>query len=406
MTIEFSCQGCQYLFKVPDTMAGKKGKCPKCGAITPIPTASGSPISAAPPPPPPLVGPDDRNLDDRGPDDYDDQPRRRRKKGGKGLIIGLSVGGAVLLLGIGGFLWWWLSSSGLSSDDAKFMPAGSKVIASAKVDEFLSSSAWKDIKKEFPKLAEMETDVGKKFPISLNDIDRVVVGADPEKEEFMVVMRFKKAVKASDIESKIPGEPKFKDTKVGKYTMREAEESGPVPLAYCQVDSKLIVAGTPSALKSALEKDKKPQFSSVMENALKDTDFGKTFAMAMDLKGLSKAKGGIPGLNNIPGMGMMGGMGGGPPGVDGMGISIKVSSSISGEAVMVCQDASTASKMRDEAKKSLSEQKKDMSKMQPEQKEVINSVSIGGSGTNVKFSASVKTATFISAIKPFAGMMR
>ena len=53
MTIEFNCEGCQYHFKVPDSMAGKKGKCPKCGAITSIPysSTSAAPVTAAPRPP-------------------------------------------------------------------------------------------------------------------------------------------------------------------------------------------------------------------------------------------------------------------------------------------------------------------------------------------------------------------
>ncbi len=126
MTIEFSCGGCQYPFRVSDSLAGKKGKCPKCGEISPIPMASvGSPISAVPPPPRPVVrakDPDDRDrdrdYDDRRRDDYDDEPaprRKRNKKSKTGLIIGLTVGGVVLLAGIGLGLYFLLGPSGLSA---------------------------------------------------------------------------------------------------------------------------------------------------------------------------------------------------------------------------------------------------------------------------------------------------
>ena len=55
MTIAVSCQ-CGQRFSVKEELAGKKGKCPKCGTIFRIPSASSSPppppLSSVPPPPP------------------------------------------------------------------------------------------------------------------------------------------------------------------------------------------------------------------------------------------------------------------------------------------------------------------------------------------------------------------
>lgn len=51
MAIEFTCPGCLQLFRTPEQTAGKKGKCPHCGAVFTITAAASStasaPVSAA-----------------------------------------------------------------------------------------------------------------------------------------------------------------------------------------------------------------------------------------------------------------------------------------------------------------------------------------------------------------------
>src|SRR5688500_12017991 len=57
MPIEVSCRSCAGQFRVPDTAAGKKIRCPKCKGAIDVPAAS-APPPAAPefvPPPPPAV---------------------------------------------------------------------------------------------------------------------------------------------------------------------------------------------------------------------------------------------------------------------------------------------------------------------------------------------------------------
>ncbi|MBX7168251.1 MAG: trypsin-like peptidase domain-containing protein [Pirellulales bacterium] len=50
MAIAVKCQGCQYAFAVKDELAGKRGKCPKCGAIFQVPQAMKKPGPTAPRP--------------------------------------------------------------------------------------------------------------------------------------------------------------------------------------------------------------------------------------------------------------------------------------------------------------------------------------------------------------------
>jgi hypothetical protein len=437
MTIEFNCEGCQFLFRVPDTMAGRKGRCPKCGAITPIPDApAASPVSADLPPARPAPGPrtdyDDRgrdDYDDRGRDDYDDQPRRRRKKKSKkGLILGLSIGAALLLLvGVGLAVYFiWFAASGLG-DDAKYMPSNSKLIMSVKVEELLTSKVWKDLKKEFPALDAGEAMANGQSPVALADIERITIGGDPAGDEFVVVLRLKKPVKAADYEGKLPGNignVTFKDKKAGKYTMREPEDDS-FDLAYCQVDPKLVLFGNPKGLKAVLERDKPAKFNSVIENALKETDFSRTFAMVIDAKAVGGPAPGFvpPPPQGVPKRGGKGafwegfeqgfrqGAGGFNPlaamGVDGMGFSVKVSSDVAVKMTFVFKDSSTASKMRNDMQKGLREVKRNpgMGGAPPEAQEIANSASVGGSGVNVTLAATVKLKTILSLVNRMKGMM-
>lgn len=52
--IEFRCGNCNVKIRTPDEFAGRKGKCPKCGAyiVTPGPGGNGGATAAAPKPPP------------------------------------------------------------------------------------------------------------------------------------------------------------------------------------------------------------------------------------------------------------------------------------------------------------------------------------------------------------------
>jgi hypothetical protein len=45
MPIEFRCTSCQQQLRVPDESAGRNAKCPKCGAVAVVPSASVAPLS-------------------------------------------------------------------------------------------------------------------------------------------------------------------------------------------------------------------------------------------------------------------------------------------------------------------------------------------------------------------------
>jgi len=57
MPIEFSCSQCDKPLRVPDSSAGKKAKCPACGALMPVPLSS-TPVAAPSKPAAAKKGPD------------------------------------------------------------------------------------------------------------------------------------------------------------------------------------------------------------------------------------------------------------------------------------------------------------------------------------------------------------
>jgi len=50
MAIRVECDGCGAVMNVQDSMAGRRGKCPKCGATIAVPAAGGQPAGGTPEP--------------------------------------------------------------------------------------------------------------------------------------------------------------------------------------------------------------------------------------------------------------------------------------------------------------------------------------------------------------------
>jgi hypothetical protein len=74
MPIEFHCAACNKMLRVPDETAGKKAKCPNCGAVMPIPEAA--PPKETAPWPPEETGPSPSDEDDEYKVAPLDQPAR------------------------------------------------------------------------------------------------------------------------------------------------------------------------------------------------------------------------------------------------------------------------------------------------------------------------------------------
>ncbi|MCS6863655.1 MAG: hypothetical protein RMJ56_01500 [Gemmataceae bacterium] len=157
MSIPIVCSGCQAKLNAPDTAAGKKVKCPKCGTVVPVAAFVGFEVVEEEPPPPavapatatpavraaakpvvvsldddddePPSRPKARARQRAADDDFDDDVKPKRKKktadqaGGVSLarhIIGAVV--LVILLGVAGYIFYDKFGK---KDDAETTPASS-----------------------------------------------------------------------------------------------------------------------------------------------------------------------------------------------------------------------------------------------------------------------------------------
>jgi hypothetical protein len=146
MPIVVTCPGCPTKLSAPDSAAGKQIRCPKCGAVAPVPNlipAEEVPVVEAkvtPPKPKPKpveaeaveeerprkrVSRRDEDDDDKPPrkkkrryddddDDYDHDHRRPRRKsgGGGGMVAVIVIGGLLLLAGVGAAVYFLTGKGG------------------------------------------------------------------------------------------------------------------------------------------------------------------------------------------------------------------------------------------------------------------------------------------------------
>src|SRR5262249_9486050 len=83
-----------------------------------------------------------------------------------------------------------------------------------------------------------------------------------------------------------------REGKVGRYSLYEGQGD-----AFCVAEKKVVLFGKPETLRKVLTRDKEPQLSANMKAALKEADFSSTFAVALDVKGMTQKGGGPPGRN-------------------------------------------------------------------------------------------------------------
>jgi phage FluMu protein Com len=404
MTIAFQCSGCGVTLKVPDTSAGRRGKCPKCATVNLIPAVGGQ-VQTAPPTPraapraaKPAPAPD---VPDEGEEAGAPPEPRPRRKGAKKrrsrmmLFVGLGCGGALLLLclgvGAGVGIWWYTSSP--IGDELTYMPGNCEVLASIRVDQLLASDAYKQIEKEVPQLKQAVAggDAEKEMGLQLSNIERVVIGgALGNRDKPVVVVRTKQAVKAEDMVGKIKGKS-FTGTKVGSYTLYES--GGATGDGFCVAKKNLVLFGTSAALRLVLQRDKKPDFPAGLSAAMKEADFSKTIAVAVAPLQTSGAP--APPLGGFP---MGGAMAfGQSKEVDGVVIQAKVASDISLSFLVLCKDAATATA----TKKKLDEElpKLKTNPMVPADLKSALDIKSSVSGRKLTATMEIKVAPLIKAVK-------
>lgn len=98
------CPACNASLRVPESLFGKRVKCPKCEGMFVAATDAPAAYPTLPPPSAPAYEELDRPYQDDGEDDFD-RPRRRRRRTQGGAVTAIAVvnfvlGGLVLLCGV------------------------------------------------------------------------------------------------------------------------------------------------------------------------------------------------------------------------------------------------------------------------------------------------------------------
>ena len=239
-------------------------------------------------------------------------PRAKLLAGKRTLVLGVGGGTAVVLL-LALTFWMFSGPGGVSkngggvsaaatgvSGPMRYLPNDCLLVATANIDELMSSSLYQQMKKDLPSLEDGERNLEQEIGIAPSNISRITlaVGGKANSNDAVVVLAIglKTAISAADVKSKNKVQPyqkdvKYEETQVGSVTLFEetyrlagkaGREHG---TAFCMPESTLIVECSKlDVLKKVVERGKPPDFSEAMQNAMSETDFSKTLAFAVNVK--------------------------------------------------------------------------------------------------------------------------
>ncbi len=183
--------------------------------------------------------------------------------------------------------------------EAKFLPDNCQMVGVVRVEQLLTSDAFRLLEKESPLIARQQKAIAANLPLPLDQIDRIVLGGPVtgEGEGVFVVHTRKKIVPENVVWSKT-GFDLPSTVKVGNYELhRRRNES------YSIVADDLLVVGKELALRLVLTRDREPMFSAGLDAALKEADLSVTVAFALDVASVRVARRGDP-VPFIPGLQM------------------------------------------------------------------------------------------------------
>lgn len=411
MPISISCTGCGQGYKVPDNAAGKATKCRKCGTVVNIPKTSAlasKPMAPAEAPPA-----DAFNFS------VDDPPNiasvKKRRKGKKGLILALFglmfLFFGCCLLPAGGVLgiMYLPQAAGikamiLGGDQAmKYMPDDPQIIVSARLRDVADSELWAQIKKEVPddltaKYNETMAEAG----LNADDMERSLTGINVNTQDFCNVTLFKKPVDVQKfLQAKPNKDKKFKEVKVGKYTVYEEETSNNQPqllgpnflqtTAYCTPEPKVLLMGSSKSVEAVLNRNKLPELSETMKATLKQADMKKALAVAVDVKAIkAKNQKNFEVASKLKGADK----------IDAAVLTITVKSDVVVDATVICEDDASAESLRKAVEGMIALAGGFMGPEVPsEVKDTINNVKFTNSGKTMLANVVVKGSDIVNGIQ-------
>ncbi len=441
MPIQFVCPGCNKQHKAPPEFAGRQARC-SCGAVLVVPALASPPPTATPPGfagVPPAAAPHASSVPtsavagptDPAPWGFESvkpakpavklAPLTKFLADQRKLVVGVGAGiGAIVLLAL--ILWMFLGRSGIS-EATRYLPNDCLIVGTSNVDELLRSSIYQQMKKDLPNVEagerKMEQDMGI-APANISRITFAVGGKlnTPDDADAVVIIRLKKAVAAADLQSTKKDDAfrkdfKYEEVKIGSITAFEeryrfafgdAKAERMHGEAFCLPESTLVVICPKlETLKKILERGKSPQFSEEMQNALNETNFSKTLALAVNVKGLAGnlPPGSLPNAEALKEF---------TENVLGLAVDASLDSSkATVNATILCKDAKHAEdvkKILDAAQVAMRSYAKKAPGMPSEAADTIDAVKFSLSGANVKGSMQASLEPLSKWIKEQAGQTK
>ena len=447
MSIEFVCASCNKLHHAPPEYAGRKARC-TCGAVLLVPTIAVPPMSPSPAVSPPnraQVPPDvaphlNPNRTAAGPSaGIDPDAWARESPHTRGPLVktpplarllaerrvlflaaGVGLGGIVLLTPLA----WMFFSGGGVSEARRYFPNDCLIVGTANVDEFTSSSFYQQLQKDLPASESGQREIERGMGIALGNIIRITFAAGgksalSDNAEMVATIRLKKAA-AADIKADVKvasfkKDFKYEEVKIAGLTAYEQTyrfsfdgEKGERHhgAAFCLPESTLVVMCPDlETLKRILGRDKPPELSEGMQNAMSATDYTKTFAVAVNFKGLmanetasrevQQSLGAAPGLQGLNEQFLQE--------VLGLGFDARLGSSkATVSATLLCKEAKSAEdakKMLDGGQVILRNAMKAQKGVPQEVPDLVDAIKFSVAGANVKGSLQADLAPLSKWIK-------
>lgn len=299
--------------QVSDAAAGRAGKCPHCKGAIQVPLASvpaaPAAITSSPAPMAPAPAAAWPAAASAGPADGG-----FAKAKSPWPLVGAAVGGgSLVVLAVLLIVLFFAGGSGgsgvfrgFSVDPMLFLPDNTQGIAVIRVDEFLNSNAYKELKAASKDVLPAGGPVNpgdieksaEEMGIASDNIALMTIAMDvssllnnASNPDAIMIVQTKSSVTADELKSKIKNKT-FTEAKAGSYTYYEAPDEKQLfgqskpGAAFAVVDKRTVVYAPKTQIKKLLERGKRPEMSESMQQAMRELGTPRTIGFAMSLKEL------------------------------------------------------------------------------------------------------------------------